>query len=253
MSKLATDLGAALDPTLLAPGVGIDRLDPWQERLLMSTSDRILVLKARQVGASTAVSLAALHRALYHPHSLVLIVCPAQRQAQELHHVVMANYRRLGRPVPSTGESALALQLENGSRIVALPSTENIRGYAGVSLLILDEAARVDDSVLATVRPMVAVSGGRIIALSTPAGPSGWFWRAWEGRTADDGHRPEAWQKIKVRAEDCPRLTPEFLASERAAMGSWLWKQEYGCEFIAADDALFSADDLDAVFAPVGA
>ena len=40
-----------------------------------------------------------------------------------------------------------------------------IRGYSGVSLLIIDEAAWVPDDHYASVRPMLAVSGGIFPAL----------------------------------------------------------------------------------------
>jgi hypothetical protein len=65
----------------------------------------------------------------------------------------------------------LTLELVNGSRIVSLPENESgIRGFSGVNLLVIDEAARVDDSLYRSVRPMLAVSGGRLVALSTPFG-----------------------------------------------------------------------------------
>lgn len=249
MTAIGHALAAALDPVALAADLGITP-DPWQAKLLRSTAPRVIVLKARQVGGSTVVGLVALHRALYVSGSLVLIVAPTERQASELQRVVTAFYRRLGRPIPASGESATMLTLENGSRIGCLPATENVRGFASVDLLILDEASRIPDDVMAVVRPMVAVSNGRILALSTPAGPRGWFWQAWEGR-ADDGARPEPWERYQVTVADCPRLTPAFLESERAALGSWRYRSEYGCEFVAADDALFSADDLDAVFSAV--
>src|SRR5262249_58061446 len=79
-------------------------------------------------------------------------------------------------------ESVLRCELANGSRIVSLPGTERtVRGYSKADLIIIDEAARVEDSLLVATRPMMAVSegGGRLIALSTPAGKRGWFYEAW--------------------------------------------------------------------------
>ena len=88
--------------------------------------------------------------------------------------------------------SVLKAQMENGSRILALPGTEKtVRGYAQASLVVIDEAARVEDELIAAVRPMLAVSegGGRLIALTTPAGKRGWFFDAWTG---DRGLDPRA-------------------------------------------------------------
>ena len=63
-----------------------------------------------------------------------------------------------------------------GSRIISLPGDEkNIRGYSGVTLLVIYEAARVSDVLYRSVRPMLAVSKGRLVCLSTPFGKRGWF------------------------------------------------------------------------------
>ena len=73
-------------------------------------------------------------------------------------------------------ESRLSIELETGSRIVSLPGREaTIRGFSGVHLLVVDEAARVADELYQAVRPMLAVSGGRIVLLGTPFGKRGFF------------------------------------------------------------------------------
>jgi hypothetical protein len=48
----------------------------------------------------------------------------------------------------------------------ALPGTQkSIRGFSGAALLIVDEAARVDDALYYAVKPMLAVSGGSLLML----------------------------------------------------------------------------------------
>jgi hypothetical protein len=128
---LALDLRLALDRVSFAREVGLES-DPWQERLLRSSSDRVLLNCCRQSGKSTMSGLIALHRALYHPSSLILCLAPVLRQSQELFGKVLGFYRELGRPVPPQAERKLSLELENGSRIVTLPGTEKtIRGFSG--------------------------------------------------------------------------------------------------------------------------
>ncbi len=84
------------------------------------------------------------------------------------------------------------------------------------------------------VRPMLAVSGGRMVALSTPFGRRGWYHREWtEG---------VGWERVRVNAEDCARISAEFLAQERASLGDWWYRQEYSCEFVDADGAAFGHD-----------
>jgi hypothetical protein len=49
-------------------------------------------------------------------------------------------------PTPLTHQSSLRLEWEFGSRIISLPGKEEtIRGYSGVTLLIIDESSRVPD------------------------------------------------------------------------------------------------------------
>jgi hypothetical protein len=231
MNELARDLTLLLDPTELMKRAGMEP-DPWQSDFLRSEAQRILLLCARQTGKSTATAALALHTALSEPHSLTLLLSPSLRQSSELFKRVMAFYRVLGDTMPSEAESALRLELANGSRIVSLPGTEQtIRGFSGVRLLVVDEASRVEDDLYFSVRPMLAVSGGRLVALSTPFGKRGWFFEAWgEGD----------WRKMKVTASECPRISREFLEQERRTLGERWFKQEYECSFEENMDAVFT-------------
>lgn len=109
---------------------------------------------------------------------------------------------------------------------------ETIRGYAHVNLLILDEAARVPDDLYRAVRPMLAVSKGRLICLSTPYGPRGFFHDAWV-KGGDD------WWRIEVPAEKVARISAGFLEEERRALGESWFRQEYGCSFEAFEGLVY--------------
>jgi hypothetical protein len=226
------------DPIAFARQLNIE-LDPWQRDLLASTDERIILNCARQSGKSTIVAVLALHHALNNPRALVLVLSPSLRQSGELFKKIVNFYKDLGKPIPSETETALTLQLVNKSRVVSLPGKEQtVRGYSGVSLLVIDEAAQVDDDLYYSLRPMLAVSRGRLILLSTPFGKRGFFWRAWsEG---------SAWKKVKIRADQCPRISPSFLKEERAALGEWWYRQEYLCEFNENTDAYFNYDEIQA-------
>jgi Terminase large subunit, T4likevirus-type, N-terminal len=239
--EFAHELALALDPVLVAHGAGLDP-DEWQARFLRSASPRILLNCARQSGKSTVTALLAAHTALYQPGALVLLLSPTQRQSHELFRKALEIYRDLATAIPIESESALRLELANGSRIVSLPGKETtVRGYSGVKLLAVDEAARVPGDLYFSVRPMLAVSGGRLVALSTPFGTRGWWYEAW--RSA------ETWERYRVPATECPRISREFLDEERRAMGDWWFRQEYGCDFLDAESQLFSTDDIERAFA----
>ncbi len=227
------------DRSEFAAAVGIDELDPWQRRLLRSEEARVLLNCSRQSGKSTMAAIMALHRALLSSRSLVLILAPAERQAKELFSKVAASYRALGHAIPADSYRKLGMELSNGSRIEALPGTEKtVRGFSGVDLLIVDEAARVADELYYAVRPMLAVSGGRLLLLSTPFGKRGAFYREWtEGA---------GWERYTVTAAECPRIPPEFLAEEREALGEWWYAQEYECRFMESVDSVFASELIEA-------
>jgi hypothetical protein len=230
----------SLDPVAWCQGVLDLNPDPWQAEVLRSPSKRILLNCSRQSGKSTITSALALHTAIFQPGSLILCLSPTLRQSGELFHNV-ARFYGTDPAIPSKSESALKLELENGSRIVSLPGKEqNVRGYAGVTLLIVDEAARVSDDLYYSVRPMLAVSSGRLIALSTPWGNRGWFYQAW--------HSSESWQRWEIPASKCPRISKDFLDEEKRVLGSYWYQQEYECQFLDSQTQLFRKDDVEAMF-----
>ena len=168
------------DPARLMTAAGMEP-DGWQQRLLASNAARMLLLCCRQAGKSTAAAALALRVALLQPRSPVLLLSPSLRQSGELFRKVLDLFGALGRPMQVTAESALRLELANGSRIVSLPADEaTIRGFSGVALLIIDEAARVPDELYRAVRPMLAVSNGQLVCLSTPYGQRGFFYAEWQ-------------------------------------------------------------------------
>jgi hypothetical protein len=249
--------------------------DPWQRELIESTAAQTLVLASRQTGKSSASAACALTEALLNPPAEVLIISRAQRQSAEVLRKCRDFYyglkgerirrrRPYWRPTSVAPEveavklrgiradeeaitdAQLSMEFANGSRIISLPgSPDTIVGFSAISLLILDEAARIKDDLYALVRPMLAVSGGRLIALSTPFGRRGWFWSAWA--RCDEARlrgQPEPWQRFRITAEECPRISAEFLAEERLAIGERWFRQEYLVAFVDTVDAVFRTEDI---------
>jgi hypothetical protein len=235
---IAADLALALDPARMAERCGLAP-DPWQADLLRSAGRQLILNCSRQSGKSTVSSLLALHEALYRPPALVLLLSPSLRQSQELFRKVKDAHDALrGAVCPVAEESALRIEWANGSRVVCLPGREQtIRGFSGVSLLVVDEASRVPDALYYSVRPMLAVSGGRIVLLSTPFGRRGFFFEVWE-------NGGPAWERTEIAAEQCPRIPADWLAQEREAIGEWWFSQEYGCQFRDTLDQVFGYDEV---------
>lgn len=234
---LAHDLRIGLDPALLLRAAGLQP-DPFQEEICRTDKD-MLVLVCRQGGKSTGAGCAAAHKALYKQGSTIVILAPTQDQAVEVRRKAELFLRAADACFEPTSRTATRIELTNGSRIIALPADPvTIRGYSADEMII-DEAARVDDELYAAARPMLAVTGGRIIALTTAAGPRGWFFRAWmEGG--------EDWKRIRIRAQECPRINPHRLATDRRGMTEARYAAEYDCEFTDMIGAVFYSHHVDA-------
>ncbi len=155
--------------------------------------------------------------------------------------------RKLRIRVRGDGDNEISLLFPNGSRIVGLPGAqETWRGFSA-SLILIDEAARVRDDVYDALRPMLAVEDGDLWMMSTPAGDRGFFYETWTGK--------EDWFRLSVKATECPRIRPKFLARERAGMPSSVFEQEYMCRFLADGRAVFDRqlvlDALDSSLEPL--
>jgi len=136
--------------------------DATQARVLASPKKRILLNCTRQWGKSTITAAKAVHHAYTQGESLTLVVSPSARQSGELLRKAAGFAQRLGIRPKGDGDNAMSLEFPNGARMVGLPASEaTIRGFSAVSLLLVDEASRVNDALYLAIRPMLAVSAGR--------------------------------------------------------------------------------------------
>jgi Terminase large subunit, T4likevirus-type, N-terminal len=207
--------------------------DLKQAELLGSGARRGMVNCTRQWGKSTVAAALAVHRAYTVPGSVVVVAGPSEKQSAELVWKARDFLRRLGIGRKGDGSNRISLVLPNGSRIIGLPGREKtLRGYSAVSLMILDEAARMEDEVYKALRPMLAVGDGDLWLLSTPAGKSGFFYENW----AFGG---EEWARFSVPATQCSRIAASFLEEERRNLGESWFKREYLCEFMEDGSRMF--------------
>jgi hypothetical protein len=250
MAALGRDMRFAVDPVAFAREVlpridpDIKKLDPWQEEFLKTRSRRMLINAFRQSGKSTLTGTLALHRALYYPKSLILILAPSLRQAGEFFEKVSTGYSELlggGLGIEAESDRKLGIKLTNGSRIEALPGTQkSTRGFSKPSLIIIDEAAQIDDALYTGVMPMLtrAKEGGRLLMLSTPYGKRGIFWRLWEERTI--------FERLRVPYTDVDWVSASIIEEARETLLDWEFKQEYLCTFEQNQMAVFDVEDFHA-------
>ena len=218
------------------------RPDAIQQRLLNSESPQVILNCCRQWGKSTVTAVKAVLQAMEEPESLTLVVSPSGRQSGEFVRKARLLVKKLGMGAKGDGENRLSIGFPNGSRIVGLPETEErTRGFSAVSLLVVDEASRVEESLYLALRPTLAVSGGRIWLMSTPNRQRGFFYETW----VRGG--PE-WERVKVTAEECGRIAPAFLANERAQSSDEWYRREYCCEFADVEAGVFRREVIERAF-----
>ena len=236
---VSAETALRIDPSLIMEMLGFAP-DPFQADLLRSQASRILLLCSRQLGKSTSTACVALNEAYLNLGSLGLLVSPSERQSEVLFAKVSSFHKRL-RLVDSVKELSLSIQLQNGSSIIALPgSADTIRGYSSPDLIVIDEASRVEDNLLAAVMPMVVSNNGRIICLSTPRGKQGFFYTLWQSNDP-------LWTRINAKAADSPRISPEALAEQRISLGARLFSCEFENCFLEDTDQIFTQDEIDAL------
>jgi hypothetical protein len=224
--------------------------DPWQQQVLhglLIGKQHVLINCSRGAGKSQVVSYAAYLEAC--AGGKVIVFSRSDRQArEEILAKVLAYHRTLGLVRQTRRPTTHDLQLASGGRVLALPcSADTVVGKHRVSLLVIDEAAKVPDAFYARVTPMIATCGGRLCLLSTPFGQRGFFWKEWAGKGRQNWLRigPVTWQH-------CPRITREHIEAERASHGTWWVEQEYEAKFQAEVGKFFGdvVDNFDRMIDP---
>jgi hypothetical protein len=183
-------------------------------------------------------AIKAVYRATTRPESLVLIASPSERQSKELVRKTARIARQLSLATKGDGGADPSIVFPNGSRVIGLPATEDtVRGFSSASLLLIDEASRVSDSLYHALRPMLAVGDGDLWMMSTPAGKYGFFYEAWMYESD--------WLRISVPVTDCPRISQRFIEEERAALGPQKFQREYMCAFVDTGAEFFGRDMIE--------
>ena len=280
-ASAARDIIYGCDQARYLRSIGWD-VFPWQEAVLSDTSKRICIDGARQGGKSTIMSAVTCHHAKYFPKSLSVILAPTLKQAGEDMKKIKSfiaqdkSYPRLLRA------GADEIETEAGARILVLTASDDAaRGFSNPDIILFDEASRITDDVFEAVRPMITDNPrARIYEISTPNGKRGFFydhfsspswsrylvrapWIAVQGSghpelipiTEEEGRKTlRANLGPRARCEDIrfffsPRHYSEADQGEALEqMHVRKYLQEYGCEFVDAEDQVFSQELIDSMF-----
>ncbi|MGB9841618.1 MAG: phage terminase large subunit, partial [Candidatus Bathyarchaeales archaeon] len=208
---------------------------PYQAELLEDENKRIVACMGRQTGKTTTIAMKAIYFADTNQNVTVLITSPSLRQS-------MIMFDRIATFVYSTPRlrnkivraTRTLIHFENGSRIIALPCSENLlRGYTA-QMVICDEASFMPEEVITQVIfPMLSTTDGYAIFLSTPWGKDHFFYRAFVN---------PAYSVHKVKSEQCPLIKREFLEEMKQNMTKEAFLMEYEAEFVEALNSYFPQD-----------
>ena len=138
------ELAYQIDPVLWVREVLGFEPAAWQAEFLRAPlGASIIALTARQVGKTTTASWAIAHHMLFTPGGLSVIACPALRQSVGSGAAGARILVKVGAALST--DNVYALELKNGSRVLALPgSDDSIRGLTVDGWIVADEAARLD-------------------------------------------------------------------------------------------------------------
>ena len=238
MSKLR-DIAYQIDPVLwVSQALGVEPTAWQMEFLRAPRGASIVALTARQAGKTTTAAWAIAFCMLFTPGSLSVIACPAQRQSGEAVRRVREILVKFGAELKS--DHVYGLELKNGSRVLALPgSDDSIRGLTVDGWIIADEAARLSDDLISALRPMRARRPqARLAMLSTAWSRTDPFWTVWS-------NEDPSWIRLKATADVAGLFPAEFLDQERHALGEDNFKREYLGIPIGAGASLFGWDLYD--------
>ena len=280
--SMLRDITYGCDPVRYLRSLGWD-VFPWQEAVLSDPSTRICIDGARQGGKSTILSAVTCHHAKYYPGSLSVILAPTLMQANE-DMVKIKSFIARDRQYPQlTRSGAQEIATDRGARILVLTASDDAaRGFSNPDIILFDEASRIPDDVFEAVRPMITDNPkAHIYEISTPNGKKGFFydhfssprwsrylvrapWIAVETplgpqlapiteEAAKDTLRKNLMSSAKAESIKfffSPRHyreTDQAEALEQMHIRKYL--QEYGCEFVDAEDQVFSQSLIEELFA----
>lgn len=207
-------------------------LYPFQEGTLKQflTHKYNIINKSRQMGISTLVAAYALIKMIFHENYKVLVIATNQEVAKNMVSKVKVAYRNLPtwlRP-KAIDNNKLQLTFDNGSSIKAVASSPTAGRSEALSLLIIDEAAFIDqiDEIWASSQ-MTLATGGDAILLSTPNGVDNLFHKLWvdaESHQAPEGLDP--FNPIRLKWDLHPERDQTWRDQQTYQLGPRLAAQE---------------------------
>jgi len=214
---------------------------PGQYEAFMSDARFKILCNGRRWGKSLYSAIEILPY-VFMKNKMVWVVAPtyelAQKVFREVYRYVRPRHflwKAEGRCVNSKSEMRIITNF--GTEIVG-KSADNPDSLVGegLDLLIIDEAARIKESVWnEQLRPTLSDKHGRAIIISTPKGKN-WFFRLWT--RGQDPKFPE-YQSWQHPTSDNPYISPEEIEEAKRTLPERAFRQEYLAEFLDDTGGVF--------------
>ena len=220
-------------------------LYPFQEKVLklFQKHDYSVINKSRQLGISTLVSAYSLWLMLFNKDKNVLVIATKQDTAKNMVTKVRFAYQNLPTwlKIGTSEDNRLSLRLANGSQIKAVSAAGDAGRSEAVSLLVIDEAAFIDNiETIFTAAQQTLATGGGCVALSTPNGVGNWFHKTYlSAQNQENRFLPISlpWTVHPERNQDWRDEQDRILGKRNAA-------QECDCDFATSGNTVIEPDIL---------
>ena len=219
---------------------------PYQADLLTDFNDYRfnVILKARQLGISTIAAAYIVWLMLFYRDKNILVMATKFATAANLVKKVKAIMKNLPEWLVLAEisiDNRASFELSNGSQIKAASTSGDAGRSEALSLLVLDEAAHIEnlDDLWAGLYPTIS-TGGRCIALSTPNGVGNWFHKTYA--EADEGAND--FHPIVLPWDVHPDRDQQWFEKETRNMSRREIAQELECNFNTSGESVIHPDDI---------
>lgn len=207
------------------------KLYPFQEDCVREFRDnpKNIILKCRQMGISTLTAGYSIWLMTFHKDKSILVISKDQETAKNL--VTKVRFANDNLPswmkVKASEDNRTSLRLQNGSQIKAVSASGNSGRSFALSLLVVDEAAFIDNihDIWTSVQPAMTHGGGNAIILSTPNGMGNWFHQMWQ--KAENGEN--SFNNITLHWTKHPEYGQAWRDDQTKLLGDKMAAQECDC------------------------
>lgn len=205
----------------------------------MRKHNRIMLLKSRQLGMSTAVAGFLYVDTIMRPGITSALVGYNNTMVINLFETIKTFHAT----TPKELRPTIYIDAKNemsfpamGSKIIVLPCTKNVgRGYALQNVLVTELAMWDDAETKMNGLSESVPAGGRIIIESTPKGMGNLYHRMWMQKNGYVKKQYDWWWEYTQKEMDAKRLDK----------GDLLFDQEYNCCFLTSGRNVFDVNMLE--------